>query len=74
MPSIRRIHGKTAHVGKRPLWDGKLLELQAVRKRLREELELALKEKRMKDAERINRDLRDISKMLSGDFGGEEDE
>ena len=75
MPSIRRIHGKTRHVGKRPLGDGKLYELLEERKRLRGELEKALKEKRMKDAERINKDIREISNILyRGDFGGGEDE
>lgn len=75
LPSIRRIHGKTAHVGKHPLGDGKLFELLDERKRLRAELERALKEKRMKDAERLNRDIREISRILyRGDFGGEENE
>ena len=75
MPSIRRIHGKTVHIGKHPLGDGKLFELLDERKRLRAELELAVKENRMKDAERLNRDIREISKILyRGDFGGEDDE
>lgn len=72
-PTVRRIHGKTIHTGKHPLGDGKLYELLDERKRLRGELEQAVREKRMKDAERLNRDIRDISRMLYyDDFGGEE--
>ena len=75
MPSVRRIHGKTLHIGKRPLGDGKFFELVEERNRLRAELERALKEKRMKDAERLNRDIREISEiLLRRDFGGSEDE
>ena len=75
LPAIRRIHGKTEHEGKHPLGDGKLFELLDVQKRLRGELECALREKRMKDAERINRDIRDISRMIyGGQSGGDADE
>ncbi len=74
MPSIRRIHGKTVHAGKRPQGDGKFFELSEERTRLRGELEKALKEKRMKDAERLNRDIREISRILyRGDFGGDDE-
>lgn len=75
LPSIRRIHGRPVHVGKHPLGDGKFFELLEERKRLRSELERAVKENRMKDAERLNRDIREISKILHrGDFEGGEDE
>lgn len=73
MPAIRRIHGKTEHEGKHPLGDGKQFELLDVQKHLRSELESALREKRMKDAERINRDIRDISRMIYGGKSGGED-
>ena len=75
MPVISRIHGKTQHVGKRPLGDDVLFELLAEQKELRAELERAVKEKRMKDAERINRQIRDISRVIAeGGFGGEDDQ
>ena len=49
-------------------------ELSEERTRLRGELEKALKEKRMKDAERLNRDIREISRILyRGDFGGDDE-
>ena len=73
MPAIRRIQGKTEHEGKHPLGDGKQFELLDVQKHLRSELESALREKRMKDAERINRDIRDISRMIYGGKSGGED-
>ncbi len=75
MPSIRRIHGKTVHTGKHPQGGGALFDLLDERNRLRAELERALKEKRMKDAEQLNRDIREISRVLyRGDFGGDGDE
>ncbi len=75
LPAIRRIHGKTEHEGKHPLGASSNFELLAEQERLRGELEQALREKRLKDAERINRDLRDISRTIYGyDFGGEDDQ
>ena len=70
MPAITRIHGKTQHSGKRPLGGNVRFELLAEQKSLRSELEQAVKENRMKDAERINRALREISRAISEDFGG----
>ena len=74
MPSIRKIHGKTAHTGKHPSEESAYYELLEEQKKLRAELELALKEKRMKDADRINKDIRAINKIIyRGDFGGSND-
>lgn len=70
MPAIARIHGRTQHTGKRPLGGDVLFELLAEQKSLRAELEQAVKEKRMKDAEKINRAIREITRAISGDFGG----
>ena len=70
LPTVRRIHGKTMHIGKHPLGDGKLYELLDERDRLRGELERAVREKRMKDAEKLNRDIRDISRMIFRDDYG----
>ena len=70
MPVIRRIHGRTQHEGKRPLGSDKLFELLDALKGLRTDLERALREKRMKDAERINRDIREVSRMIN-DAGGD---
>ena len=70
MPVIRGIHGKTKHEGKRPLGDGKMFELLEEQKRLRAELESAIKEKRKQDADRLNRDIRDISRMIERGMGG----
>lgn len=64
MPAIRRIHGKTVHKGKHPLGSGSSFELLGEQKRLRAELERALRENRMKDAERLNRDIRAISDVI----------
>lgn len=74
MPVIRGIHGKTTHEGKRPLGDGKLFELLEEQKRLRAELESAIKEKRKQDADRLNRDIRDISRMIGRGMGGGDDQ
>lgn len=74
MPEILRIQGKTVHTGKQPLGNGKLFELTEERERLRKELERAIRERRMSDAERINRDIRAISRIiLRGDFGEADD-
>lgn len=70
VPSIR-MHGRTQHIGKHPLGDDVLFELIAEQKALRSELEMALKEKRMQDAERINRSIREITRAISGTYGGE---
>lgn len=74
MPSIRKIHGKTTHKGKHPPEESTYYELLEEQKKLRAELERALKEKRMKDADRINKDIRAINKIIyRGDFGGQND-
>ena len=70
LPAITRIHGIPQHAGKHPLGGDVLFELRAEQKSLRAELEQAVKEKRMKDAERINRQIRDISRVIAeGGFG-----
>ena len=74
LPVIKKMQGKTEHTGKIPEQDSTVLELYEERERLRTELELALREKRMKDAERLNRDIRDISKAIDDrQFGGSDD-
>lgn len=74
MPSIRKIHGKTSHKGKHPQDETTSYELIKERDRLRAELELALKEKRMLDVDKINKDIREINKIIyQGDFGGDDD-
>ena len=72
MPVIRGIHGKTTHEGKRPLGSGKMFELIEEQKRLRAELESAIREKRKQDADRLNRDIREISRMIGRGMGGED--
>ena len=72
MPTIRKIHGRTQHCGKKPLGSDRLYELMDALKELRAEQEQALREKRMKDAERINRDIREISRMIN-EAGGEDE-
>lgn len=74
MPVIRRMHGKTVHMGGHPLGNGKLYELLDERNRLRAELEEAIKRKDMAEADRLNRDIREISRVIyRGDYGGEDD-
>ncbi len=71
-PAIRRIHGKTVHEGKRPLANKQVFRLLDEQKSLRRELERALCEKRMKDADSINRALRRLNKSIDGGgFGGD---
>lgn len=65
MPFVRRLHGKTRHVGKHPLGNGRLYELLDTLKSLRSELERALREKRTEDTKRINRDIRDVQRMIN---------
>lgn len=73
LPEIEKIQGETVHVGKRPLGDEELYRLQDRQKSLRFELEQALKEKRMQDAEKINREIRSLRRRIARwDFGGED--
>ena len=65
-PAIRRIHGKTVHEGKHPLASERMFRLLDEQKSMRRELERALREKRMKDAEGINRALRRLNKVIYG--------
>ncbi|HIX47079.1 MAG TPA: hypothetical protein H9737_05250 [Candidatus Borkfalkia faecigallinarum] len=69
-PTIRRIHGKTVHEGKRPLANERMFRLLDEQKSMRSELERALREKRMKDADEINRALRRLNRMIYGDAPG----
>ncbi len=71
LPVIRRMHGKTVHMGGHPLGNGRLYELLDERNRLRAELESAVKRKDMAEAERLNRDIREISRVIYR--GGTED-
>lgn len=74
-PAIRRIHGKTVHEGKHPLASERMFRLLDEQKGLRGELECALREKRMKDADEINRRLRRLNKSIfSASFGGADDQ
>lgn len=72
IPAIRRIHGKTTHKGKRPLGSGSSFELLNEQKRLRAELECAVREKRLKDAEKLNHDIRVISDLIYRGKGEED--
>ncbi len=75
LPVIRRMHGETVHVGAHPLGNGKLYELLDERARLRAELEEAIKRKDMAEADRLNRSIREISRVIyRGDLGGEDDQ
>lgn len=72
-PAIRRIHGKTVHEGKHPLSDERQLRLLDEQRSLRGELERALREKRMKEADSINRALRRLNHSIYGGPGGADD-
>ena len=73
LPVIRRMHGKMVHMGGHPLGDGKLYELLDERNRLRAELEGAIKRKDMAAADRLNKDIREISRIIyRSDLGGED--
>lgn len=67
LPVISRIHGKTEHVGKVGSNNDEL-GLHHRLKALQEQLERALREKRFKDADDLNRRIYEISKAL---YGGE---
>ncbi len=74
-PAIRRIHGKTVHEGKHPLAGERMFRLLDEQKALRGELEQAVREKRTKDTEVINRRLRRLNKAIfSAGSGGEDDQ
>ena len=68
MPVIKRIQGKTNHVGN-AAENTDELGLHRKLKTLQEELEQALKERRYGDANRLNREIYKINKTLYG--GGE---
>ena len=68
-PVILRIQGSTAHEGKSPLSDERQLRLLDEQRALRGELERALREKRMKEADSINRALRRLNRSIYGDGG-----
>lgn len=73
LDSIVRIHGKSCHVGK--VGSNKdEFGLHRKLSKLREQLELALSEKRYDDAERLNRRIRDISKTLNASNGGNDEQ
>ena len=75
LPAVLKIHGKTKHTGKRPSEESAYYELLEEQKKLRVMLEQAVKEKRMKDADRINKDIRAINRMIyRGNFGGTNDQ
>lgn len=68
--SIERIHGKIWHVGKA----GENRDEYGLHRRLKtlkEELEVALREKRFRDAGELNRRIDEVSKMLYGGGGNE---
>ena len=65
LPVISRIHGKTEHVGKVGA-NNDDLGLHRRLKTLQSQLEKALKEKRFKDADALNKDIYEISKALYG--------
>ena len=74
-PALRRIHGKTVHEGKHPLAGERMFRLLDEQKALRGELEQAVREKRTKDTEVINRRLRRLNKAIfSAGSGGEDDQ
>ena len=68
MPSIQRIQGKTNHVGKAAK-NHDDFGLHRRLKNLQEQLEIALKERRYSEANRLNRQINEITKTLYG--GGE---
>ncbi len=75
MPVIRRMHGKTVHMGGHPLGNGRLYELLDERNRLRAELEGALRRKDMAAADRLNRDIAELSRLIyRGGEGGEDEQ
>ena len=68
MPYIERIQGRVVHVGKVGL-DAREQDLTRRLSGLQEELELAVREKRYHDAERINAKISEVRKRISA--GGE---
>lgn len=72
LPVIRRMHGGTAHTGGRPRGGGMLYELLDERERLRAELETAVREKDMEKADRLNREISEISGAIARVRNGED--
>ncbi len=68
LPSIRRIQGKVTHVGKTGENNDEF-GLHRKLKILQEELEKALREKRYLDADRLNKQIKEINVKLYGGNG-----
>ena len=68
MPYIERIQGKVVHVGKVGQ-DAREQDLTRKLSRLQEELELAVRERRYPDAERINLKISEVRKLMSDGEG-----
>ncbi len=64
-PSIRRIQGKVTHIGKVGQ-NSDALGLHRQLKTLQEQLEVALRDKKFTDADRLNRKIDSIKKTLHG--------
>ena len=73
VPVIKRIQGKTEHVGKVGTNNDEL-GLHRRLKSLQEQLERALREKRFKDAGNLKGQISVISKTLYGENGGKKDD
>ena len=71
MPAIRRIQGKDTHVGTANINNDEYGLLRKL-KTLQERLETALKARRYSEANMLNRQIKEINKILYG--GGGEDE
>ena len=69
IPTILRIHGKVEHIGK----VGKNMDELGLHRRLKslqEQLEIALRAKNFQEADRLNRQINAIKKMLYGGGNG----
>ncbi len=71
LPSISRIQGKVTHVGKENV-NNEAHTLQSKLKTLQEDLEVALRNRNYLEADRLNRQIKEISKKLfnGGDMNG----
>lgn len=71
MPTVKRIHGKTQHVGKIGL-NNDDHGLYRRLKSLQEQLESALRNKRFAEAGRLNKRIDEITKTLYGEGNGDD--
>lgn len=71
MPTIQNIHGKAAHVGKRPQAFKKEIPEKTRMEQLRDELQTAIRQEKFEDAAALRDQIRELSENEDPDAGQE---